>query len=43
MACFKKRYHVLKLLNVNDCGDIEEKMEEILAEIKMRRFFKFWI
>jgi hypothetical protein len=32
MACFKKRYQVLKLLNANDCGDIEEKMEEILAE-----------
>jgi len=34
MACFKKRYQVLKLLNTNDCGDNDEKMEEILAEIQ---------
>jgi hypothetical protein len=31
---FLKPYQLLKLLNVNDYGDNEEKMEEILMEIQ---------
>lgn len=31
---FLKSYQVLKLLNANDCGDNEEKMEEILTRIQ---------